>query len=248
MSLIGLAVLAPMAYVAFEQSRHAVTVRMMGFPYAGQPLILGDHWVLGTRVTFAGKIGDRPVAPVTVASTPVPGKASNPDRCQVIVPAGLNHLTGTMTAQRFARFVPWPFSQLMPKSTCPITVGDALQPPTVYPVTGQLVAGKTVTISGASLGDGVGSVRIGDKEAQVKKWTPGAVTVVVPALKPAASCPVIVTPSGGAALTPSGGSLPSVTTPQALTQGHQQERQAYLDRVSAAQTTLNASQQEKLKF
>jgi len=248
LSVMALALLAPMTYVAFEQSRHSVSVKPMGFAYAGQPLILGDRWVLGTRITFAGKVGDRAVAPVTVNSQSVPGKMGNPDRCQVLVPSGLNHMTGTMTAQRFAKFIPWPFSGLMPKSTCPITIGDALAPPTVYPVTDQLVVGKTILIAGTSLGDQTGSVRIGDKEASVKRWTPGGITVVVPPLKPSASCPVIVTPSGGTPLTPSGGSLPSVTTPQALSQGNQERRQVYQDRVDAAQTAFNTAQQKKVDF
>ncbi len=248
MSLVALAILVPVTYLAFEQSRHSVSIKPMGFAYAGQPLVLGDRWVLGTRVTFAGKIGDRPVAPVTLDSQPVPGKRGNPDRCQVLVPAGLNHMTGTLTAQRFARFMPWPFAGLMPKSTCPITIGAPLAPPTVYPLTAQLVAGKTVTISGTSLGDQVGSVRLGDQEASVKKWTPSAITVVVPNLKPAASCPVIVTPSGGPALTPSGGSLPSVTTTAALAQGQQDQRQVYADKLTAAQSALSTAQQEKLNF
>lgn len=248
MSIVALALLAPMTYVAFEQSRHSVSVKPMGFAYAGQPLVLGDKWVLGARITFAGKVGDRAVAPVTVNSQPVPGKIANPDRCQVIVPPSLNHMTGTMTAQRFAKFIPWPFAGLMPKSTCPITVGDALAPPTVYPVTAQLIVGKTVTISGTSLGDQIGSVRIGDKEAPVKKWTPTGITVVVPPLKPSASCPVIVTPSGGTPLTPSGGSLPSVTTTQAINLGSQEKRQDYQDRVNAAQSALNLAQQKKVDF
>ena len=248
MSIVGFALLAPMMYVAYEQSRHSVSIVPMGFAYPGRPLVLGDKWVLGTRVTFAGKVGDRQIMPVTVDSMPVPGKATNPDRAQVVVPSNLNHMTGTMTAQRFAKFIPWPFSGLMPKSTCPITVGDALQPPTVFPVTGQLVAGKTVTISGTSLGDDTGSVRIGDKEAKVKAWSPGSITVTVPDLKPAASCPVIVTPSGGSPLTPTGGALPSVTTTAALNAGKQSERQAYSDRMDAAQAALNAAQQDKLNF
>ena len=248
MSIVGILVVAPMMYVAFEQSQHSVSVKPMGFAYPGQPLVLGEHWVLGTRVTFSGKVGDRPIAPVTVNSTPVPGKANNPDRCQVIVPSNLNHMTGTLTAQRFAKFIPWPFSGLMPKSTTPITIGDALQPPSVFPVTGQLISGRVLKISGTSLGDQPGTVRIGDKEAKVTQWTPGAITVTVPDLKPAPACPVIVTPAGGSPLTPAGGALPSVTTPQALNQGKQAERQGYQDRVDAAQTALNAAEQEKLNF
>jgi len=247
MSLVALAVLAPMTYVAFEQSLHSVSVKPMGFAYAGQPLILGDRWVLGTRVTFAGKIGARPVAPVTVNSQAVPGKRDNPDRCQVIVPPGLNHMTGTMTAQRFAKFIPWPFAGLLPKSTCPITIGDALPPPAVYPVAPQLVVGKIVTIAGASLGDKTGSVRIGDKEAAVKQWTESSIKAVVPDLKPAASCPVLVTPSGGTPLTPSGPS-PSVTTPAQLRLEWQAKHQAYLYRVNALQTALSTAQQDKLNF
>lgn len=255
MSVVALALLAPMTYVAFEQSRHSVSVKPMGFAYAGQPLVLGDKWVLGTRVTFAGKVGDRTVAPVTVNSQPVPGKMANPDRCQVIVPPSLNHMTGTMTAQRFAKFIPWPFSGLMPKSTCPITIGDALAPPSVYPVTAALVAGKTVTLAGTSLGDSTGSVRIGDREAQVKKWTQGAVTVIVPPdLKPLARCPVLVTPAGGTALTPAG-DPPESTTAQAISQEAKRERQkkleqrqTYQDRVEAAQAALTAAGQQKVDF
>ncbi len=255
MSLVVLALILPTAYIAFEQSRHAVTVQPLGFAYPGQPLLLGGRWVLGTRVTFAGKIGDRAVMPVTVNSSPAPGKAGDPDRCRIIVPQGLNHMIGTLTAQRFARFMPWPFSSLMPKSTCPIAVGDALAPPSVYPVTAALVAGETITLAGTSLGDANGSVRIGDKEAQVKKWTQGAVTVVVPPdLKPLARCPVLVTPAGGAALTPIG-DPPASTTPQAMSQEAQGERQkkldeqqAYQDRIDAAQTALNAAEQKKVDF
>ena len=248
MSVVGLALILPTAYVAFEQSRHSVSIKPMGFAYAGRPLVLGDKWVLGTRVTFTGKIGDRPIPPVTVNTQPVPGKMTDPDRAQVAIPASLNHMTGTMTAQRFARFIPWPFSQLMPKSTCPITVGDALPPPTVYPVSQQLVAGQTVTISGASLGEQTGSVRIGDKEAQVKKWTSSSITVVVPTLAPSARCPVVVTPSGGTALTPSGGELPAITTPQALHQGQEAARQVYADKVDSAKAALDASSQEAANF
>lgn len=248
MSLVALAILVPMTFLAFEQSRRSVSIKPIGFAYAGQPLILGDRWVLGTRVTFAGKIGDRAVAPVTVDSRPVPGKSGNPDRCQVIVPPGLNHMTGTLTAQRFARFMPWPFAGLMPKSTCPISIGAPLAPPSVYPLPNQIVVGSTITISGTSLGDQGGSVRLGDKEASVKKWTPGAITVVVPELKPAVSCPVIVTPSGGAALTPSGGSLPAVTTKAAIDIDLHVQRQVLVDKTTAAQTALSAAQQEKLNF
>lgn len=255
MSLIALALILPTAYVAFEQSRHAVTVQPLGAAYPGQPLLLGGRWVLGTRVTFAGKIGDRAVAPVTINSTPAPGKMGDPDRCRVVVPQGLNHMTGTMTAQRFARFVPWPFSSLMPKSACPITVGDALAPPSVYPITATLVAGENMTLKGTSLGDSTGTVRIGDKEAQIKKWTQGAVTVVVPPdLKPLARCPVLVTPAGGSALTPTGDPPPS-TTPQEIIREKKQQRQAYLDRVEAAQDrvrtaqdALTAAGQQKLDF
>lgn len=248
MSLVALALILPTAFVAFEQSRHAVTVQPLGFAYPGRSLLLGGRWVLGTRVTFAGKIGDRAVPPVTVNSSPAPGKAGNPDRCRVIVPQGLNHMTGTLTAQRFARFIPWPFSDLMPKSTCPIIVGDALAPPSVYPITTTLVAGRKVTLAGTSLGDETGSVRIGDKSAQVKKWTQGAVTVVVPPdLKPMAHCPVLVTPSGGAALTPSG-ELPKLTTLQEIIRQWREERQAYQRRVKDAQTALNDAQQKKVGF